>query len=195
MKINYIKQKIAIILFLVLAGLTNLQAQQDSIPAIVRDSLHFQADSLKLSNTYNILAPAKAAFYSAVLPGLGQAYNKQYWKIPIVYGAIGAGVAYYMFNDKEYKKFRQAYFDRVNGLEDEFPEYDKDVLIKAQKYYRRQRDTALILIGLAYVLNIIDANVSAHLKQWNVNDNLSFEPVQIPLQSGQAMGLQMNLKF
>ena len=178
-----------------MTGWTGLQAQQDTIPTIARDSLHFQADSLKLANTYDILAPAKAAFYSAVLPGLGQAYNKQYWKIPIVYGAIGAGAAFYLFNDKEYKKFRQAYFDRVNGLEDEFPEYDKDVLIKAQKYYRHQRDTAMLLTILAYVLNIVDANVSAHLKQWNVNDNLSFEPVEMHLHSGQALGLQMNLRF
>jgi len=157
--------------------------------------LHLTADSLQVKNTINILAPAKAAFYSAVLPGLGQAYNKQYWKIPLVYAAIGGGVYYYMFNDNEYKSFRQAYFDRKNGLEDAYPHYSDDVLIKAQDYYRRQRDTAMLLTILAYALNIIDANVSAHLKQWNVNDNLSFEPVQIPGNAGQALGLRLNIRF
>ncbi len=171
-------------------------AQQDSISVKTLDSLHIIGDSIQLKNTINILAPAKAAFYSAVLPGLGQAYNKQYWKIPIVYGAIGAGAYYYLQANNEYNRFRQAYFDRQNGLQDEFPQYtDDDVLIRAQKYYRRQRDTAMMLTILAYVLNIIDANVSAHLKQWNVNDDLSFEPVSMPIGNTQGIGLQMNIRF
>ncbi len=157
--------------------------------------MHFKADTLVNRNEINILAPAKAAFYSAVLPGLGQIYNKQYWKIPIVYGAIGAGAYFYIINNNEYNRFRQAYFDRKNGLQDEFPQYTDDVLITVQKFYRRQRDTAMLLTILAYVLNIIDANVSAHLKQWNVNDNLSFEPVQIPVNQKPVFGLQMTLNF
>ena len=172
-----------------------MQAQTDTIPAMHRDSLHFKADTNISHNKINILAPAKAAFYSAVLPGLGQVYNRQYWKIPIVYGAIGAGTYFYLTNNKEYNRYRQAYFDRKNGLQDEFPQYTDDVLITAQKFYRRQRDTALLLTVLAYVLNIIDANVSAHLKQWNVNDNLSFKPVQIPITQKPVFGLQMTLNF
>ncbi len=154
-----------------------------------------QTAGLQKQNTINILAPAKAAFYSAILPGLGQAYNKQYWKIPLVYGAIGTGAYYYIQTNNEYNRFRQAYFDRQNGLQDEFPQYSSDVLINAQKYYRRQRDTAMMLTILAYVLNIIDANVSAHLKQWNVNDNLSFKPAPFPKALSQGVGLQMNIRF
>lgn len=159
----------------------------------MQDSLS-QKDHSGLSSSL-ILAPAKAAFYSAVLPGLGQVYNKQYWKIPLVYGAIGAGGYYYMFNNNLYQDFRQAYFDRKNGLTDKFPQYTEDVLITAQKYYRKQRDTALLLTILAYVLNIVDANVSAHLKQWNVNDDLSFQPVQFPVGQQQFMGIRMNFKL
>ena len=159
----------------------------------MQDSLSHKVKS-GLSSSL-ILAPAKAAFYSAVLPGLGQAYNKQYWKIPLVYGAIGAGVYYYMSNNKSYQDFRQAYFDRKNGLTDQFPQYTEDVLITAQKYYRKQRDTALLLTILAYVLNIVDANVSAHLKQWNVNDDLSFQPVQFLVGKRQFMGIRMNFKL
>ncbi len=147
------------------------------------------------TNEINILAPAKAAFYSAVLPGLGQAYNRQYWKIPLIYGAIGAGVYFYRQNNRYYQDFRQAYFKRLNGLPDQYPQYTDDVLITAQKYYRRQRDTALLLTVLTYVLNIIDANVSAHLKQWNVNDDLSFKTVQMPVGRQSGLGLQMTLKF
>jgi len=172
-----------------------LQAQQDTIPNIVRDSLHFEGELQKNTNQINILAPAKAAFYSAVLPGLGQAYNKQYWKIPLVYGAIGAGAYYYISANNEYNNFRTAYYDRLNGLPDAYPQYTEDVLITAQDYYRRQRDTAMLLTILAYMLNIVDANVSAHLKQWNVSDDLSFEPVQIPVNNQAVLGLQMNIKL
>ena len=60
----------------------------------------------------NPLSPAKAAFYSAILPGLGQAYNKKYWKIPIVYGAIGAGVYFIMDNNKKHNQYRDEYKNR-----------------------------------------------------------------------------------
>jgi len=146
-------------------------------------------------DTINVLAPAKAAFYSAVVPGLGQIYNRQYWKLVLVYGSLGAGIYFYDMNTTEYKRYRTAYFNRKNGLPDEFPMYTEDVLIKAQKYYRRQRETALLLTVLAYALNIVDANVSAHLKQWNVNDNLSLAPVQFPVENRQAFGLQFKLKL
>ena len=62
-------------------------------------------DSVKNEKT-NVLAPSKAAFYSAVLPGLGQAYNKKYWKIPIVYIGLGTGIYFYADNNKKYHRFR-----------------------------------------------------------------------------------------
>jgi len=161
----------------------------------VRDSLHLQGNIQVAGDSINVLAPAKAAFYSAVLPGLGQIYNKQYWKLPLVYGSIGAGVYYYTFNTNEYNKYRTAYFNRKNGLPDEFPMYSTDVLVTAQKYYRRQKDTAMLLTILAYVLNIVDANVSAHLKQWNVNDNLSIKSFQNPAQDRLALGFQLNFNL
>ena len=171
------------------------QAQQDSIPNIVRDSLHFEGNLRVEKQPYNILAPAKAAFYSAVLPGLGQTYNRQYWKIPIVYGAMGAGVYFYISNNQEYLRFRTAYFDRKNGLEDAMPQYSDSVLEEAQKLYKRQRDTALMLTVLAYFLNILDANVSAHLKQWNVDDNLSFSPASFTHNNRTSIGLRLNINI
>jgi len=86
-------------------------------------------------------------------------------------------------------RYRTAFFDRKNGLPDEFPQYSDDTLVEAQKLYKRQRDTALMLTVLAYFLNIIDANVSAHLKQWNIDDNLSFAPVQFKANNRNALGI------
>lgn len=76
---------------------------------VARDTISKEKDY----KPYNALAPAKAAFYSAVLPGLGQAYNGRYWKIPIVYGGLGAGIYFYIKNDDQWNRYRDAYKARL----------------------------------------------------------------------------------
>ncbi len=124
------------------------------------------------------LAPSKAAFYSAILPGLGQAYNKKYWKIPIVYGGLAAGFYFYNDNNKSYHEFRDIYKRRLEGYTDDkyFGIYSNDVIINAQRTYQRNRDISMMIMLGVYVLNIIDANVDAHLLQFNVNEKLSLKP-------------------
>ena len=149
------------------------QVQKDS-------TIETTIDELKLDNALitkreiDPLRPSKAAFYSAILPGLGQAYNKKYWKIPIVVGAITTGIVVYDFNNKQYNRYRDAFKRRLAGFtDDEFygtgstPTISDDALIRAQRQFRRNRDIAtLVTVGI-YVLNIIDANVDAHLLQFN----------------------------
>jgi len=131
---------------------------------------------------YNPLAPAKAAFYSAVLPGLGQAYNGKYWKIPIAYAGLGVGIYFYLENDKQYDRYRDAYKRRLAGFEDDeffvngVARVSTDGLIRAQKFYQRNKEVSLLVTAGIYVLNIIDANVDAHLQQFNVSEDLSFKP-------------------
>ncbi len=174
---------------------SGLFAQKQDTMHHERDSLHLSGELMK-TDSINPLSPAKAAFYSAVLPGLGQIYNKQYWKVPIVWGTIGAGLYFYNQNTSEYNKYRDAYFNRKKGLPDEFPQYTDAVLIDAQEYYRKQRETSLMLTVIAYFLNIIDANVSAHLKQWNVNDNLSIKTISIPVDNRKEVpGLGLSFRF
>ncbi|MEJ6792709.1 MAG: DUF5683 domain-containing protein [Lacinutrix sp.] len=136
------------------------------------------ADSALVRKEIDPLRPSKAAFYSAVLPGLGQAYNKKYWKIPIVYAAIGTGVYFYIDNNKQYKRVREAYKRRLGGFEDdEFQgRLTDDGLREAQKSFRRNKELSLLITFGLYALNIVDANVDAHLLQFNVDDNLSFKP-------------------
>jgi hypothetical protein len=123
------------------------------------------------------LSPAKAAFYSALLPGLGQAYNKKYWKIPLVYGAIGASIYFYTTSNTKYHEFRDAYKRRLEGYNDDKYNYlDESRLIRAQKFYQRNRDLSSLFIVGFYVLNILDANVDAALIQFNVNENLALKP-------------------
>jgi len=155
------------------------------------------------------LTPAKAAFYSAVLPGLGQAYNKKYWKIPIVYGALGTGVYFYLNNTKEYNRYRDAYKSRLAGFEtDEFyfdaqgnklasPRVTTEGLERGQKFYRRNKELSLLVIMGIYALNIIDANVDAHLLQYNVDENLSLAPHYNlnTMESRGDLGVTLNFKF
>lgn len=150
------------------------------------------------------LRPSKAAFYSAILPGAGQFYNKKYWKIPIVWGAIGTGVYFYIRNDKQFDRYRDAYKRRLAGFtDDEFsdangnPLISNDGLIRAQQQFRRNKEVSLLVtIGL-YALNIIDANVDAHLLQFNVDENLSLSPhyQYNQMENSGDLGLTLNFKF
>nr|WP_262913414.1 DUF5683 domain-containing protein [Aequorivita xiaoshiensis] len=123
------------------------------------------------------MAPAKAAFYSAVIPGLGQAYNKKYWKIPIIYAGMAAGVYFYKQQDDDYNRFRDAYKRRLAGYtDDEFQGISNDRLINAQKSAQRNKSYSIIVTLGFYLLNVIDANVDAHLQQYEVSEDLSLQP-------------------
>lgn len=129
------------------------------------------------------LRPSKATFYSAVLPGLGQAYNKKYWKIPIVYCALGTGVYFYKQNSNDYNRYRNAYKRRLAGFTDDefygngqYPSISNDGLIRAQNTLKRNKELSILVTVGLYILNIIDANVDAHLLQYNLDDNLSLSP-------------------
>ncbi len=181
-------------LFLVVAFVGHSQVAQDSL------SVRTPADSLKtdlkkkgitveevsfVKKEINPLAPSKAAFYSAVLPGLGQIYNKRYWKVPIVWGAIGWGAYQFIDTNNRYNFFRDIFKSRRAGFtSDELfdrngdgigPDFSDDSLQDAQERLQRDRDLWLVVTIGFYALNIIDANVDAHLKQYNVDEQLGYE--------------------
>ncbi len=170
-----------------------LAAQDDSQDnAIVKDTV------LIKKQVIDPLSPSRAAFYSAVLPGLGQAYNKKYWKIPIVYAALGTGVYFYAFNTDLYNQYRDAYKRRLAGFsDDEFQSLSDDALQDAQEFYQRNKDLSLLITVGLYVLNIIDANVDAHLKQYNVSDDLTLRPVfqRNPVDFSVHSGVSLTINF
>jgi hypothetical protein len=146
------------------------------------------------------LRPTKAAFYSAVLPGLGQVYNKRYWKLPLIYGGIGASVYYYDLNNKNFKRYRNAYKQRLAGYsDDEFQGVilDNDRLIDGMNFYKQYRDQSMLFIVGTYFLNILDANIDAHLKQYNLNQNLSLKPYMDhnPIVADHHFGVSINFNF
>ena len=160
-------------------------AQKEEVATIPSDSMQvavMQNNLNKITWNTDPLSPAKAAFYSAVIPGLGQIYNKSYWKVPLVYVAIGTPIYFYIRNSKEYDRYLTAYKRRQQGYtDDEFylneqPLLSTDGLRRGIQFYRRNKELS-ILIGIGmYALNVIEANVDAHLKQFNVDERLSLEP-------------------
>jgi hypothetical protein len=164
---------------------------------VKKDAILVAKDTVK-TNDIDPLTPAKAAFYSAILPGLGQAYNKKYWKIPLVYGAIGSSLYFYLDNNKKYNQYRDAYKRRLEGYtDDDLAFLDNSRLIAGQKFYQRNRDLSALFIVAFYALNIIDANVDAALLQFNVDENLSVRPVIYPnnVTLKTNVGLTLNYNF
>jgi hypothetical protein len=155
----------------------------------------------------NKIVPAKASFYSAFLPGLGQAYNGDYWKIPVIYAGFSFLRYWYDLNQMQYKRFRNAYnaaTDNDPNTVSEFPGASDERLKRYRDKYRRDRDYAVLYLSLFYVLNIIDANVFAHLSDFDVSENLAFNltPTIMPetmyfggSSSFPAMGLTLSFNF
>ena len=155
------------------------------------------------SISFDPLSPSKAAFYSAILPGLGQAYNKKYWKIPFVYAALGSGIYFYDSNNRNYNRARNAFKLRKNNKPDEFDGLDgniflsEDALVSAQKSYKKDRDLSLLVSVGLYVLQVIEASTNAHLLQHNVNNNLTINPklIKNSVNNKAIVGAQINFNF
>lgn len=142
-----------------------------------------QNDSIVEQKKHN---PKRATLYSTVLPGLGQAYNKKYWKIPVVYAGIGTIFYFANTNGNEYRTYRDA-FDYKSGTKTNVNEatkelankYSSENLITIRDYYRRNMELSWIIMALWYGINIIDATVDAHFFEYDISDDLTLkvEPV------------------
>ena len=114
----------------------------------------------------------KAWLYATILPGLGQAYNKQYWKIPIIYaGFVGLGWGI-IHNNKKYLQYKRALFQEIDIKRNDL-KLPENMLRNRTNDFRRDRDLCIIIAGLLYIVNIIDAHVDAHFKTFDLSDNLA----------------------
>lgn len=155
-------------------------------------------------------SPNKATFYSAILPGLGQIYNKKYWKVPIIYAGF-VGLAYYTnYTNYVYKKYKDVYNVKLRieagevGLESEYTGSAENFR-RTKDNWRRYRDMNIIGIGVLYVVQILDASVDAHLFDYDVSQDLSMrlEPAILPNQmylnkpdqSQAVLGISCAIKF
>lgn len=172
---------------------------------VVVDSATQQGPDTVLIKSYAArYSPRKALLYAAILPGLGQVYNKKYWKLPLVYGAFGY-MGYWVGKYQQgYQKYKVQLFYNIenklgeNGRNPTAPNYTTANLRTIVDRYRRERDFMIILMGGMYLLQIVDAHVDAHLKEFDLNPNLqvSIEPMmeQDPM-IGRQTGVSLFIRF
>jgi hypothetical protein len=157
--------KVPALIIVLILGFHSLAAQENA------DST--AREKARQKNIYS--RARKASVMSAVVPGLGQAYNRKYWKIPIIYGALGGFGYLFSVRQQEYDYYRTnlaAMFDEDPGTENITP-YNANGLKELKQSARNGRDFAVLGFVMVYLLQIVDANVDAHLRTFDVSDNLS----------------------
>jgi len=170
-------------------------------------------DSVQIKKKEVVHSPRKATIYSAVLPGLGQIYNRKYWKVPLVYGGFATLGYFINFNNTEYVKYRQAYSDIIDGdpntnsfvklftdprsLEHANIAQSTERLRVYKDYWRRNRDLLVISTAVFYALNIIDASVDANFFNFDISDDLTINwaPVPIMCMNNRLIGLHCRIIF
>lgn len=160
-----------------------------------------KGDTIKIVPKHD---PGKATLRSLILPGWGQAYNREYWKIPIVYGALGTVAGFYIYNNTWYKRTRDAYNIRIDTNRNRsadtaliHPSLEPLSAQSLQIYrnqFRRNRDYSALYFILAWGLNIADATVFGHLKDFNVSEDLSLKIHPVFKTNGSA-GVSMVIGF
>ncbi|WP_121355195.1 DUF5683 domain-containing protein [Flavisolibacter nicotianae] len=170
-----------------------------------------KADSLRKK-----FSPRKATIRSALIPGWGQAYNKKYWKIPLVYGALGTTAAVFIYNLKTYRELRFAYQAKYKAalpaydptkpgpfrdstdywlIKPIYLNYDANSLRLYRDEFRSNIDYSVLFFLVFWGLNVVDATVDAHLKLFDVNPDLSFKLKFGPSQMAGTTGLSFILAF
>ncbi len=188
------------------ADTIDLTTTPDTSISLVNNGIELDTTALPKKKLHS---PLKAVLFSAALPGLGQAYNKKYWKIPIVYAGLGVG-AYFLYDqNKKYQGFRKAYQMEVDGNPLTDGKYvlnnrvytSESNLEQAKNYYRRNVDLISALLVVWYGLNLVDAAVDAHLFDFDVSDDLSmqispdFKQYQAFNKNSATFGVQLKLHF
>ena len=169
------------------------------------------ADSTQVEKPTVEHSPRKATIYSAVLPGLGQIYNRKYWKVPIVYGGFATLGYFINFNNEVYTTYRQAYSDiidndpytnshlklKVNAsfFKPENISQLTENLRRAKDGWRRNRDLVVIGTVVFYAVNIIDASVDAHFFNFDISDDLTINWVPGPVMCMDKKLIGINCRF
>lgn len=162
-------------------------------PAFTKDTgiQVVRGDTVKTVHKHD---PRKATLRSLIIPGWGQAYNREYWKIPIVYGALGTVAGFYIYNNTWYKRTRDAFNIRVNGnntadtalINPRLVPLSVQSLQLYRNAFRRDRDYAALYFIITWGLNIVDATVFGHLKDFEVSEDLTLNIHPVIRSNGNA---------
>lgn len=184
-----------ILLLMFFAAITGYAQSQSEVEVVENKS-----KPKKEKQDYSSLPknPKKATILSAVLPGAGQVYNNKAWKVPILYAGFMTDIYFIGYNNKRYQTFRTALFAFDDGDTSQFPSLNREALVRNVDYWRQNRDLTILLLAAIYALNLIDANVDAHLSGFDISDDISMkiEPnVGSFAASGNSMGLSLKFQF
>lgn len=148
-------------------------------------------------------SPRKATFMSLALPGLGQVYNKKYWKVPIIYAGLAGTIYYAIQEKKQFTELKKAYIKRVDEdpstVDTKYKNYSDENMLSLIDFHRRNRDLLFVASGIVYALNVVDAAVDAHLYYFDLSEDISasirptvqFDPIGYAF----APGLKLNFRF
>ncbi|HPS62344.1 MAG TPA: DUF5683 domain-containing protein [Bacteroidales bacterium] len=178
------------------------------VPVVKTYALTVSPDTIRVEQPDSVRekehSPTRATILSACVPGLGQIYNRKYWKVPVVYAGFGV-LTYFIYTNADYYiSFKCAYIEsslgnKYGSYANLVQRYTADQLLSAREYYRRNLEVSIIFTTLWYVLNILDATVDAHLYTYNISDKLSMklEPALLPAGTGfsPSGGLRVCLNF
>ncbi|HCK21118.1 MAG TPA: hypothetical protein DHW15_02840 [Bacteroidetes bacterium] len=168
------------------------------------NTLSAQNDSIALSDAAvpEEHSPRKAALYSGILPGLGQAYNEKYWKIPIVYTGLGITTYSIVFNARYFNELKDAYAIRTDGDPETIDAYAnilplESQLIQYAQFYKKNLDISVLILAGVWLLNVVDAVVDAHLYNFDISDDLSLQilPTANPWGGLQAVSMHQSATF
>ena len=131
------------------------------------------------------------------MPGAGQVYTKKYWKVPIIYAGLITSAYYFTENHDLYDLYKGTYLNRLDGNTSDNLDYSNTDahLLELTEHYRRNREVSALLFTLTYILNIVDASVSAHLFDYEVTEDISlhFQPIYMAKEN--ANGLSLSIKL
>ncbi|MFO8054101.1 MAG: DUF5683 domain-containing protein [Bacteroidales bacterium] len=188
--------------FLIVLGVHNATLSGQNINAMQHYEYAGRTNitSLQTDTGNNKHSPGKAAGLSALLPGAGQAYNKKYWKIPVIYAALGTSSYFIYQNSNEYKKYKQAYIARTDNDSTNTTEvpYTTENIKLRRDYYHRNLELSIIVTAGIYLLNILDATVDAYLFYFDINEDLGMriEPKTMAFTPGRINGgIKLSLFF
>ena len=146
--------------------------------------------------TEPIQSPRKAAILSSTLPGLGQIYNKKYWKIPIIYAGLLTSAYYINNNNVQYKLYKDAYLKRLDNNPDNdnfVGEYSSGDLLILKDFYRRNREVSILCFVGTYIINVLDASVDAHLFDYDISEDISLQITPTSTANFNGLSLTLNL--